>query len=175
MNRSFTIVSEEKPPVALRAIGTADLEDLRVWKNANRHAFFFKGEIAPEMQKEWFKGYLSRDGDFMFLVESEGLRAGCMGFRLIDGAADAYNIIGVPAAQGKGLLGRAMRLMCSYILKEHTKKIGCRVLKDNPAVGWYKKLGYRVAAERPDHFQLELDVPAFSPSAFEVRPGAAKA
>lgn len=174
MNKAFTIVSEDRPPVSLRAIGQDDIEDLRLWKNANRQAFFFKGEITPEMQKDWFKGYLSRPDDCMFMVESEGLRAGCMGFRLISGAADAYNIIGAPAGQGKGILGRAMRLMCGYILKEHSKKIGCRVLKGNPALGWYKKLGYRVTSEREDHVQLELDLGGFTPLAYKVVQGAAK-
>ena len=135
MNRAFTLVYEGEPPVSLRTIAEGDLEELRLWKNSNREAFFFKGEITPQMQRDWFNGYLSRSADYMFVVESGGRKAGCMGFRMEGGAADAYNIIGVPAAQGKGILGRAMRLMCSYILKEHAKRIGCRVLKENPAVG----------------------------------------
>lgn len=147
--------------VCLRSIEEGDLEDLRLWKNANRGAFFFKDEITAQAQMGWFNGYLARPDDYMFLVESDASRAGCMGFRMEGGAADCYNIIGV--VQGRGLMSRAMRTMCSYILKEHTPRIGCRVLKDNPAVGWYRKCGYVVAAEAADHYRMSLDVDAFQP------------
>lgn len=163
MNRIFTIVDEDAPPVSLRAIAEEDLEDLRLWKNANREAFFFKGEISPEGQREWFRGYLGRPGDFMFIAESEGRKCGCMGFRILSDAADCYNIIGLPACRGLGILGRAMRLMCSYIQLEHGAPVGCLVLKGNPAVGWYEKRGYRIAEARAEHYRLELDPARFSP------------
>jgi len=41
-------------------------------------------------------------------------------------------------------------------------RIGCRVLKGNPAVSWYEKCGYRIVHERSDHFELELDVERFT-------------
>lgn len=163
MNRHLTLRSGD---VCLRSIEERDLEDLRLWKNANRQAFFFKGEITPRQQREWFKGYLDREGDYMFVVESGPLRAGCMGFRLQAEAADCYNIIGV--VQGRGLMSRAMRMMCSYILKEHTRLVGCRVLKDNPAVGWYRKCGYAVEAQAGDYYQMKLDAGTFSPVEYSV-------
>lgn len=163
MNRHLILQSGA---VRLRGIEESDLADLRLWKNANRRAFFFKSEITLEGQRAWFQGYLARPDDYMFLVESGAVRVGCMGFRLEGGAADCYNIIGV--VQGKGLMTSAMRLMCSYILKEHTDRIGCRVLKDNPAVGWYKKCGYVVTADGPDYHQMDLDVKAFQPRDYEV-------
>ena len=138
------------------------MEDLRVWKNANRRAFFFKGEISAPMQEEWFKGYLLRPQDFMFVVESDGQRSGTMGFRIQDGAADCYNIIGLSAVAGRGIMAGAMRLMCSFILAEQAPVVGLKVLKDNPAAGWYqKKCRFRVIGEGADYFQLRLDTARF--------------
>lgn len=153
MDRSFTLSAG---PVTLRTIGPEDLEDLRRWKNENKQAFFFQETITPQMQTKWFEGYLKRPDDVMFVVEAGGLKAGCMGYRLEGGAADVYNIIGAPEGRGKGWLGLAMRLMCEHIRAKHTPRIGCRVVKGNPAVEWYRKLGFRVASETPEYYQMEL-------------------
>ncbi len=171
MNRLFRLTAASSPPVSLRTIGPGDLEELRNWKNANKQAFFFKDEISPAMQKAWFEGYRARPEDFMFVVESGGRKAGCMGFRLQGPAADCYNIIGLPEAAGKGILRAAMTLMCSYIRGEHAALPGCRVLKANPAVGWYEKCGYRVVGEASDHFRLELDAARFKPCAYSRAEG----
>ncbi len=152
--------------VSLRSIDESDLEDLRVWKNANRRAFFFKDEITPEMQRRWYEGFLARPDDHMFVVEWENLKAGCMGFRLLGGAADCYNIIGTPQATGRGVLRRAMTLMCSFIAAEHTREIGCKVLCGNPAVGWYQKCGFSIAEDKGDYYQMRLDWYVFSPCAY---------
>lgn len=142
----------------MRAIDTGDLERLRLWKNANRSAFFFQGEITERGQREWFEGYLARPDDFMFMV-NESL--GCLGFRLVKGAADVYNVMAAPQASGRGLMRSAMILLCSHILAERCPRIGCLVLKGNPALGWYEKCGYRVAREAENHLELELG--SFSP------------
>ncbi|MBI2822026.1 MAG: GNAT family N-acetyltransferase [Acidobacteria bacterium] len=169
MNRQFVLAAQGKPPVLLRAIGPEDQEDLRSWKNSNRVAFFFKEEITPEGQRRWFEGFRNRQDDHMFVVESEGFRAGCMGFRILDGGADCYNVIGLPAAAGRGILKAAMQLMCSYIRDVYACPIGCKVLKDNPAVGWYQKCGYRIAQQEPDHYRMELDLSRFVPRPYVKR------
>jgi ribosomal protein S18 acetylase RimI-like enzyme len=166
MNQKFTLLSTSKSEICLRTIETADIEDLRLWKNANSLSFFLKEKISPEGQKEWFKGYLARPQDFMFLVESGDLRAGCMGFRILEEAADCYNIIGAPASQGLGIMQAAILLMCSFIRNEYTKEIICLVLKENPALDWYLKFGYRILSEYSDHYKLELDTERFSPCAY---------
>lgn len=144
-------------PVTLRSIGPEDLEDLRRWKNDNRRAFFFKDVITPEGQKKWYEGYLGRPDDFMFVVEAEGMKVGCMGFRKIEGAADCYNIIGAPEGRGKGYLGAAMEAMCGHIEESlGTVPITCKVLKTNPAVTWYEKRGFKIAADKGDHWIMEL-------------------
>lgn len=169
MNRHLLISSG---PVTLRSIDDADLENLRSWKNANRQAFFFKDEITLEGQRDWFQGYLGRAHDFMFVVEADGQAVGCMGFRLAAGAADCYNIIGAPQSAGRGLMTQAMKVMCSYILKEHAPRLGCKVLKTNPAVGWYQKCGYSIVSDAADYHQMNLD-PAFKAVEYRIEGGKA--
>src|SRR3989338_2479461 len=163
--KQFFTLSSTGMPVILQTIGPADLEDLRAWKNADKEAFFFKGLITPEGQKQWFDGYLTRPGDFMFAVWAQGIKVGCMGFRILDDAADCYNIIGAPQGRGKGYLGQAMRLMCSFIQGEHSKSVGCLFWLSNPAISWYEKCGFRVAAKKSDHCKMELDA-AFKPCVY---------
>lgn len=152
--------SRTDPRVRLRPAGPDDLEDLRKWKNANSKWFFFKGEITPAMQKEWYAAYLKRPDDIMFVVEHAGKKAGVMGFRILEtGAADVYNIIAAPGAAGKGLMKAAMLLMCSYIAENRTKKIGCLVLKGNPAQEYYKACGFRRTGEDEIHDVFTLESP----------------
>ncbi|MEK7382201.1 MAG: FAD-dependent oxidoreductase [Elusimicrobiota bacterium] len=157
MNRPLSLVSPTEPCVTLRAAGPGDLEQLRVWKNANKNGFFFQGDITPEMQKAWYGSYLLRPEDFMFVVEHEGRKVGCMGFRLQkDGSADVYNIIAAPGGAGRGLMKAAMALMCAHIAAHHTKDIGCLVVKGNPAAAFYEHCGFKIVAAGGDHHILKL-------------------
>lgn len=169
MNRALTLTARAEPRVRLRSAGPGDLDDLRAWKNANKAGFFFQGEITPEMQAKWFDGYRARPGDFMFVVEHGGAKAGCMGFRVeAGGAVDAYNIIAAPAGAGKGLMKAAMAVMCSYAAAAFTKDIGCRVLKGNPAVGYYQACGFDIVGDGGDHHVFKLDWTRFSPVGYDV-------
>lgn len=170
MDRPLTLRATSSPAVSLRAAGPGDLEELRVWKNANTAAFFFKDPITPEMQRRWYEGYLERPGDHMFMVEHEGAKAGCMGFRVMkDGAIDTYNMMAAPGFKGKGLMKAAMLVMCSYILDRHGRDVGCRVVLGNPAVKYYESCGYRVVGESEGHHALKLDLSRFTPVPYEVQ------
>lgn len=163
MDRALTIASPAHPGVRLRAAGPEDLDELRAWKNAAKAGFFFKGEINDLMQKAWFAGYLARKDDYMFVVERDGKKAGCLGFRLENGAADVYNVIASPATRRAGLMTSAMIIMCSYIGAHHTRTISCKVLKGNPALGYYERCGLRAEKDCGDHSVLALDWSDFEP------------
>lgn len=165
MNEAFSLQAEGLP-VSLRAIGSGDLEDLRQWKNANKAAFFFKGDISPVMQETWFSGYLERPRDFMFMVMHGNSKAGSLGFRMEGTAADCYNIMGAPGGRSPRAMSQGMKLLCSYIMETHTKKIGCKVVEGNKAVAWYERQGYRVASQQKGYVQMALDVSRFQPLRF---------
>ncbi|MEK7858379.1 MAG: hypothetical protein AAB320_04475 [Elusimicrobiota bacterium] len=165
MKESFSLQAEGLP-ITLRAIGPDDLEELRSWKNANKEAFFFKGDITPEMQETWFSGYLERPRDFMFMVMHGHSKAGSLGFRMEGTAADCYNIMGAPGGRSPRAMSQGMKLLCSFIVDKHTRKIGCKVVEGNKAVAWYERQGYRIASQQQGYVQMSLDVSRFKPLRF---------
>lgn len=150
--KDTVLESASQPRVRLRPAGPEDLEDLRAWKNANKQWFFFKGEITPGMQKEWFAQYLKLKDDVLFIVEHAGKKAGTLGVRILpNGSADIYNVIAAPDAKGKGVMKIALKTLCAHVAAAKTKKIGCLVLKGNPAAKFYEACGFRKTGEESIH------------------------
>jgi len=171
VNQKMLIVPEGAHP-RLRAIEECDLDDLRVWKNHDRERFFFKGIIGPEQQAQWYAGFRARPEDFMFMVEAPRpptpRRFGCMGFRLIEGVVDVYNVIRGEDLHGDDAkMSDALALMCSYALS-FGRDITLKVLRDNPAVGWYERFLFVRVEERPDHYFMRLDTRTFVPIRYDV-------
>ncbi len=167
MNERLSVLSQGGE-VELRAIEASDQEELRRWKNANRFAFFFQDVISREQQDEWFRGYLDRPNDFMFVVLVAETRIGCMGFRLLEQKADIYNVIRWEESIGKGRMGTALRLMCSLIRAHCTSDIGAKVLKDNPAVHWYCRNGFKIESVQESHYEVRLSQAEFRPDPFRL-------
>lgn len=156
LQKNITIpIHDEELQISLRTANEDDLHNLRNWKNEKREFFFFKGEISPEQQHEWFRAYQARGDDYMFVVLVEEATIGCMGIRLLDEVWDIYNVIrGTADHGGKGLMSKAFHAMLRFAASCRLKPITVQVLKHNPAVGWYKKNGFVIASEQPDHFCL---------------------
>lgn len=152
------IASGDFPNLVLREITVSDMENLRCWKNNNRKSFFYQEEILPEQQEKWFKGYLDRPYDYMFIVEENVETAseppehaiGCMGFRVEEGQMiDIYNVIRGEVSRTQVTMRDAMHMMLRYAADTFTEsRIKCDVLKDNSAVEWYKKCGLAIWEER---------------------------
>ncbi len=181
MDRDF-ILRSDAVAVWLRTAAASDCENLRSWKNANRHAFFHQDLISPEAQMGWFRAYRGRPDDHMFIVEAPS-DVGCVGFRLLEGEIDVYNVIrGVTGSSRKGEMRDALRLMCAYALSRYGgREIGCKVLIDNPAVAWYERCGFVKRARRDTHYEMVLreDFPrilfrveTYWPGRMEMNPGA---
>jgi RimJ/RimL family protein N-acetyltransferase len=129
--------------VSLDTISSSDLDNLRNWKNAHRKYFFLKSIITKKMQLQWFEEFKQRDDDYMFILNYEENKIGCIGYRLLDGLVDIYNVIlGNKSFASKGLMSFAIKLLCSYILDNYKSDITVRVLLDNPARKWYEKNGF---------------------------------
>ena len=167
LDRRFVLTSSELDPLSLRSIDVSDLENLRRWKNANRFAFFSQELISPEGQARWFDGYRARPDDWMFTVRVAEQPIGCMGFRRLGAAVDIYNVIlGDPAMGRRGWMRGGLRLLCSYVASRHTRAIGVQVLRSNPAVHWYEKLGFGEVAGHETFLDLALNFERFQPCSF---------
>jgi len=148
-------IHDERLQLSLRTANEVDLPNLRQWKNEQREFFFFKGEISPEQQRAWFRTYQERGDDYMFIVRVDETAIGCMGIRLLDDVWDVYNVIrGSADHGGKGLMSRAFQTMLHFATSHCPNTIAVQVLKNNPAMGWYKKNGFVIMSEQPDHFCL---------------------
>lgn len=169
MNLSLTITCDIYPDLVLRAAQTHDQDNLREWKNAHRHRFFFQDLISADMQATWFDSYLKREQDFMFVVEVAGQAIGCMAVRRLADTWDYYNIIlGVSQFGGLGHMSRAFRMLCSFALEREALRISGKVLRENPAIDWYLRNAGRLVATQADYVELELDMTRFEPCAIRV-------
>jgi RimJ/RimL family protein N-acetyltransferase len=169
VNLSVSVASSVLKRCRLRSISDRDQEYLRDWKNANRHSFFHTSLISPEQQLTWFRGYLERSDDYMFMVTDGEVRVGCMGIRIVDGAWDIYNVIlGDARFKGRGLMSDGLQLLCSYALKQQPVPIGIKVLKANPALGWYLRNGFGVVGDHAEHVCLAPAPPGLAVIPVEV-------
>jgi hypothetical protein len=106
--------------------------------------------------------------DNMFVVQHDDIAIGCMGFRLIDGKADVYNVIlGNPDYGRKGFMSKALALMCSYILSNSIQNIGLKVLRSNPALNWYLKNGFCEVSAHESFLELEVEIKRYEPCEFQ--------
>lgn len=159
-NNLIIDVASETQNLRLRSATSLDLDFLRSWKNSQRKYFFHQAEINFEQQRAWFDTFLHRPHDHMLMVECQGAAIGCMGIRLLDSEWDVYNVIlGNPAFGKQGHMGRAFAAMLAMALQQRALPITLKVLKHNPAVGWYLKNGFATAFEAEDHFGLRYQAP----------------
>ena len=61
--------------------------------------------------------------------------------------------------------------MCSYIKLLNYQKIGCKVLSDNPAVGWYLSAGFIVEKDQGEYYDMTVDWNTFELWAINVKKG----
>jgi ribosomal protein S18 acetylase RimI-like enzyme len=135
----------------LRAVGVADQDLLRDWRNANRAAFFEAAVVDEDGQRRWFRGYLGRADDFLFLVMAGDVPVGCVGVRLVDDGWDVYNVIrGVRTAASRGFMGRGLRMAIAFARGRRDLPVTAVVLASNPAVAWYARQGFVIVGQRPE-------------------------
>ena len=180
--KSFKIIPDPKAPqeleyakfqykdLILETAGIGDIEELRVWKNENRQYFFNKNIISAKDQEKWFDDFLITEDDYIFMIKYGDLNIGCIGFRLLSGVVDVYNVIlGNRQYLSQGIMSFALTLMCSFILDNYKNDITVRVLIDNPARKWYEKNNFLEICEKEDHVFLKLKTGKFKYLKYNVK------
>ena len=129
-----------------------DIELTRLWRNQDgiRHWFVNSEIISPEQQKDWWKHYLVRDNDLMFIIEwkRENRPIGTAALYEIDRVARSAKfgrlMIGEMEARGKGLAKEATWLLCKFGLENLSlEQIYIEILSHNYSVfKKYLDVGY---------------------------------
>ena len=132
-----------------------------MWKNRHKQFYFHKADISPEQQAAWFEGYLARPDDHVYMVEEEDAQGagiwktvGVVAARLLseEKTVDLYNIMrGTRTPADRTSMGEALRTLCNAAARVYPLPITCKVLSDNPALGWYATIGFVAVADRGDH------------------------
>lgn len=147
--------------VTLRTIEKDDIEYIRKWRNENREYFFYKKIIEPLKQLDWFQTYIN-SSEYIFIVEYKGLRVGCIGYRFLNNNIDVYNVIlGDKKLRGKGIMSKALRLICSYIMDNYNEEITLMVVPENSAMIFYLKNNFEEVRREEKFILMKLNVNKF--------------
>ncbi len=131
----------------LRMLTADDLPLTRAWRNHpdSRRWFLSTDEIGPEQHRAWFESYLTRDDDYVFIVELDGVPCAQVALSdVADGAAEFGRLLVDPERRGEGLAHRAT----SLCLRAAVERLGLRditleVRHDNaPAVRAHERAGF---------------------------------
>ncbi|MGQ0739698.1 MAG: GNAT family N-acetyltransferase [Bacteroidota bacterium] len=154
----------------MRTIGKSDIENLRAWKNTNKHSFFLNQDITPAQQEKWYEAFSAREHDHMFVVEqlaeNKWTCIGSMGFRKLEeeSCVDAYNIIrAVKIEPASFTMSEAFLGMLAYADSLYPGlPIRVKVLNQNPAVSWYQRNGFTVIGTMTHYYLMELNKDSLS-------------
>jgi RimJ/RimL family protein N-acetyltransferase len=135
-------------PTQAERVLESDVAVLTEWRNRHVTSFLTEFEATPARTRDWLVQRVGPDrGRVLFMVESmDGRLIGYMGLAFIDwasgsGEADAVvrGVEGFPGVMSTGLRTLLWWAQCDLGLV----RLGVRVRSDNPALGFYRKLGFQ--------------------------------
>lgn len=160
LNKNFKkleikLAANNDPELIIRTIKKKDIETLRNWKNQHKNFFFTKEAISSTQQKNWFQSYSLRTHDLMFIISFKKDNFGCMGIRWLKNHWDIYNVIlGNKKYGGKGYMSQAFMIMINLAKELKIGQIKLDVMKNNPAIKWYKKQGLKVISYSSNYYTM---------------------
>jgi len=134
--------------LSVRLLENKDLEFIRRLRNENRQHFLDSNYISKQDQQRWYKSYLLRTDDQMFVLEENGVSVGCGALYNIDidkKKAEVGRFVIDVSHRGKGYGGILIRLIEEMALsKFEIKELYLEALAANiPAISLYKRMGYK--------------------------------
>ncbi|KKO54767.1 GNAT family N-acetyltransferase [Paenibacillus sp. DMB20] len=150
MRHNYTIQSGD---ILLTPICEDDIEIMRGWRNSplNNASFLMNSYIDAEQQKLWYRRYLEKSDDIMFIINDltgNKTRIGMVGLYDInneEGTAEFGRLlIGERSARGRGLGFVITSMLCDFAFNQlELKEIKLEVLSENnKAYGIYRKVGF---------------------------------
>lgn len=125
----------------------SDVHWLTEWRNKHLSAFLTEFIATEPRTASWLENIVGRDDNrILFMIDNaDGLTVGYMGLAFIDwntgyGEADAV-VRGLDTVPG--LMRAALQTLLAWACGQlGLSRIGVRVRSDNPALGFYRKLGF---------------------------------
>lgn len=162
-----TIPPIERGQIRLRLLEESDLPMTLKWRNQDhiRKWFIHSEVISPEQHQEWFKQYLERDNDYVFIIEETRNSHKPVGqISLYNIALDEKKaelgrfMIGDAETPGKGLAKPATQLLVEVAFNRfRLKEVYLRVLRHNlSAISVYHQCGFRLERERDSLVMMKL-------------------
>lgn len=124
-----------------------DVKCLTVWRNRHVHSFLTEFESTDEQTAKWLTQIVHPDDTrILFIIEDLSSKpVGCMGIANIDwkkSFVEADAIIS-DGSTPRGLMSVALRTVLRWARGQlGLRNISVRVLSDNPALIFYKKVGF---------------------------------
>ncbi|GIP21692.1 GNAT family N-acetyltransferase [Paenibacillus sp. J22TS3] len=149
MDHHYVIHSDN---LDLLPVKEQDIEMLRNWRNdpQNQSSFLTTSFITAEQQRAWYRNYLNKKNDLMFMIYDKLSNSNI-------GMCSLYNInsdkqtaefgrllIGETSARGRGLGFLVTYTLCNFGFNTlNFKEINLEVLEENTtAYSLYRKIGF---------------------------------
>lgn len=132
----------------------ADVACLTNWRNRHINAFLTEFSATDERTSRWLSEVVhTDDGRILFMIEDgQGERVGYMGIAYIDWERAYVEADAIVSSGGtpKGLMSAALRTILRWAKGQlGLKVVAVRVLSDNPALVFYRKLGFEETKRVP--------------------------
>ena len=139
----------------IRLLKWRDLRFTKKLKNENRNYFFYKEKLTWKTHLKWYYKYMKTSDNFFFIIEFGKDKYGTIGIRFRDGYWDIYSVSrNKSVTYQKDLMFNAMLKITSFFDQSHIFR--CLVLINNPALFWYKKIGFVVNREFCNYSELHF-------------------
>jgi RimJ/RimL family protein N-acetyltransferase len=177
--RGDSVAKRSIPPLVgqrlrLRPVEAGDLPLTLAWRNRDDIRRWFKTSnlLVMDQHAAWFDRYLTRDDDFLFLIEEiDRLRKpiGQVGLYGIDwrgGTAELGRImVGEPDALGAGFAGEATSLLLGFAFREWgLSEVHLEVFSSNArAIRVYHRCGFEAVSEEDGLLRMRVTADRFPP------------
>jgi RimJ/RimL family protein N-acetyltransferase len=162
-----TVKPFEKNRIRLRLLEEADLAMTLAWRNQShiRRWFVHSDAVTPAQHENWFKQYLDREDDFVFIIEEVGQLSkpvGQVSLYKIDKSKRTAEfgrlMVGDPEAKGKGIAKLATSMVLEFGFScLDLELIYLEVFKDNhPAIHIYLSVGFVSVSEKDNLLAMQI-------------------
>ncbi len=110
-------------------------------------------EIQLKAQSQQYRSQFPH-GEFCVIRECRGKPIGIFSCQIHEKVGTLIDIAILPDAQGQGIGTRVVQSLLDHCRSVGVGRVEAHVVRDNPALSLWKRLGFEIVAEEGLHFQL---------------------